>query len=184
MRSDTLLLRYIPTFTLPQLQSSGQSFTAKAMADAVKLSRNTALARTSPMSKFLAAKGSTAWETSVKSRVEMSVDEVPVGWRILEKDTKKDEKAEERVKKSSGLLAGLWGRRTASSPSTLPSEEQSTPSPTVAVPEDSHAVKALNQDSSMETANPSLPTSQTSPRPSHAHTPSQVCTVSYIFLRT
>ncbi|KAH9967282.1 hypothetical protein BC827DRAFT_1264129 [Russula dissimulans] len=170
---DTLLLRYIPTFTLPQLQPSGKNFTAKAMADAVKLSRNTALARTSPMSKFLAAKGSTAWETSVKSRVETSVDEVPLGWRILDKDTKKDEKTEESVKKSSGLLAGLWSRRTASSPSDLPGQEQSTPPPNITVPEDSHAVKALNQSSSMETANASLPTSKTPPRPSHTHTLSQ-----------
>ncbi|KAH9995589.1 hypothetical protein BJV77DRAFT_229640 [Russula vinacea] len=67
---DRLLLRYIPVLTLPQLLPSSRSFTAKAMADAVKLSRNTALARTSPMSTFLAAKGSTAWETSVKSRIE------------------------------------------------------------------------------------------------------------------
>src|SRR6266403_430616 len=112
MCSDSLLLRYVPVLTLPQLLPSGKTFSAKAMADAVKLSRNTALARTSPMSTLLAAKGSTAWETSVKSRTEMPVDEVPSGWRILDKDPKKDEKAGDKVKKSTGLLAFFCGTRT------------------------------------------------------------------------
>ncbi|KAH9072120.1 hypothetical protein EDB83DRAFT_198482 [Lactarius deliciosus] len=116
---DALMPRYVPSLTLPQVPPFGKSFTAKAMADAVKLSRNTALARTSPMSTFLAAKGSTAWETSVKSRIETSVDEVPLGWRILEKEGKKDEKVEE-VRKPTGLLAGLWGRRTSGTTSSSP----------------------------------------------------------------
>jgi hypothetical protein len=133
--SDNLLLRYIPTLTLPQLLTSGRSFTAKAMADAVKLSRNSAVACTSPMSTFLAAKGSTAWETSVKSRIETSVDEVPSGWRILEKDPKKDEKVDERVKKPAGLLAGLWSRRASSSPNNPPSQERTTPPPDSTAPE-------------------------------------------------
>ncbi|KAI9511600.1 hypothetical protein F5148DRAFT_302905 [Russula earlei] len=169
---DNLLLRYIPALTLPLLPS-GKSFTTKAMADALKLSRNTALTRTSPMSMFLAAKGSTAWEASVKSRVETSVDEVPSGWRILDKDPKKDEKPEERVKKSSGLLAGLWGRRTTSSPSNPPSLEQSTPSPSATAPEASHAVQAPSQLSTTDGANTSQPTSQILLQSPHVRTPSQ-----------
>ncbi|KAI0295958.1 hypothetical protein BC826DRAFT_1174887 [Russula brevipes] len=160
---DNLLLRYIPTLTLPQLLTSGRSFTAKAMADAVKLSRNSAVACTSPMSTFLAAKGSTAWETSVKSRIETSVDEVPSGWRILEKDPKKDEKVDERLKKPAGLLAGLWSRRASSSPNNPPS------------PRADHAtrlhcagkypIQVQSQRSSMESVRSSgtLPTSQPPP---------------------
>ncbi|KAI0060983.1 hypothetical protein BV25DRAFT_1839306 [Artomyces pyxidatus] len=112
---DTLLHRYVPEMTLPQLPPFGKSFTGKAMASAVKLSRNSAIARASPMANFLAAKGSTAWETAVKSRVEVTTDEVPVGWRILEKE--KEEKTDEKSKKSStGLLASLWNRRASAAP--------------------------------------------------------------------
>jgi hypothetical protein len=179
MCSDSLLLRYVPVLTLPQLLPSGKSFTAKAMADAVKLSRNTALARTSPMSTLLAAKGSTAWETSVKSRTETPVDEVPLGWRILEKDPKKDEKAGDRVKKSTGLLASFWSRRTASLSSTPPSQEQSDPSPDATASVNAHPVQTLAQRSSMESVKNSpvtvtVTTPQTPPQPSPAPTSAQV----------
>lgn len=146
------------------------------MADAVKLSRNTALARTSPMSTFLAAKGSTAWETSVKSRMETPSDEVPLGWRILEKDHKKDEKAEEKLKKPAGLLAGLWGRRAPNTPSNPPVLQQSTPSPNATPPESDHPSPTQNQLSSTDGAKtPSgTPTSQALPKPFHERTSSQV----------
>src|SRR6266849_3510066 len=178
MCSDSLLLRYVPVLTLPQLLPSGRSFTAKAMADAVKLSRNTALARTSPMSTLLAAKGSTAWETSVKSRTETPVDEVPLGWRILEKDPKKDEKAGDRVKKSTGLLSSFWSRRTTSLPSSPPSREQSNPSPDATAPELAHPVQTLVKRSSVESVKISpatvTTTPQTPPQPSPAPASSQV----------
>lgn len=173
---DSLLLRYVPALTLPQLPPPGKSFTAKAMADAVKLSRNTGLAHTSPMSTLLAAKGSTAWETSVKSRTEMPVDEVPSGWRILEKDPKKDEKAGDKVKKSTGLLASFWSRRTASLSSNPPSQEQSNPSPGATAPENAHPGQTLIQRSSMESVKTSplrVTTPQTPPQPSPGPAPSQ-----------
>ena len=174
MCSDSLLLRYAPVLTLPQLLPSRKSFTATAMADAVKLSRHAVLARTSPMSTLLAAKGSTAWETSVKSRTETSVDEVPLGWRILEKDTKKDEKAGDRVKKPTGLLASLWGRRTSSLPST-PGPEQSIPSPASA-PENAHPVEVLDQRPIVESVkgSPVTVTTPQAPQLSAADTSSQV----------
>ncbi|KAI0305900.1 hypothetical protein B0F90DRAFT_1694367 [Multifurca ochricompacta] len=147
---DSLLLRYIPTLTLPPNLPFGKSFTAKAMANAIKLSRNTALTRVSPMSAFLAAKGSTAWETSVKSRIETHADEVPLGWRILEKDPKNDERIEEKAKKSTGLLAGLWGRRTSGTPSYIPGPEQSnTPLSSTAL-ENVHSAPTPSQRSSVE----------------------------------
>lgn len=177
MCSDSILHRYIPALTLPQLLPSGRSFIAKAMADAVKLSRNTALARTGPMSIFLVSKGSTAWETSVKSRLETSVDEVPVGWRILEKGPKQDEKAEEKLKRPTGLLAGLWGRRTSNAPSTPPGQQQSTLSPNTTVPENAPPVPTQNQRSSLDgvkTPSGTPPTSQALPQPSHERSLSQV----------
>ena len=169
--SDSLLLRYVPVLTLPQLLPSGKSFTAKAMADAVKLSRNTALARTSPMSTLLAAKGSTAWETSVKSRTEKPVDEVPSGWRILEKDPKKDEKAGDRVKKSTGLLASFWSRKTTSLPSSPPSQEQSDRSPGATAPENAQPVQTLVKRSSVESVKISPVTVTTPQTPPPQPTP-------------
>ncbi|KAI9464616.1 hypothetical protein BJY52DRAFT_831440 [Lactarius psammicola] len=175
---DALMPRYVPSLTLPQVLPFGRSFTAKAMADAVKLSRNTALARTSPMSTFLAAKGSTAWETSVKSRIETSVDEVPLGWRILEKEGKKDERVEEKARRPTGLLAGLWGRRTSGTTGSIPSTEQSTPPPSSIAPESEHSVQTPNQRSSLESVkSPSgtRPVSQSplEPYPSLVPAPSQ-----------
>ena len=177
MCSNNVLLRYVPVLTLPQLLPSGKSFSAKSMADAVKLSRNTALARTSPMSILLAAKGSTAWETSVKSRTETPVDEVPSGWRILEKDIKKDEKTGDRVKKPTGLLASFWNRRTASLSSNHPSQEQSNPSADAAAPENAHPVQTLVQRSSMESVKISpltMTTLQTPPQTPPVPVSSQV----------
>ena len=119
------------------------------MANSVKLSRNTALARTSPMSTFLAAKGSTAWETSVKSRIETSVDEVPLGWRILEKEGK-DEKIEEKARKPTGLLAGLWGRRVSGAANSVPGTEQSVTPLSPIAPESVQFSQTPTQRSSME----------------------------------
>jgi hypothetical protein len=129
------------------------------------------------MSTLLAAKGSTAWETSVKSRTETPVDEVPSGWRILEKEPKKDEKAGDRVKKSTGLLASFWSRRTASISSNPPSQEQSNLSPDATAPENAHPVQTLVQRSSMESVKISpltVTTPQTPPQPSPAPASSQV----------
>ena len=148
--SDALMLRYVPSLTLPQVPPFGKSFTAKAMADSVKLSRNTALARTSPMSTLLAAKGSTAWETSVKSRIETSLDEVPLGWRILDKEGKKDEKVEGIVRKPTGLLASLWFQRTSGTTNSIPGTEQSTSPLSSIAPESVHSVQTPSQRSSME----------------------------------
>ncbi|ETW79099.1 hypothetical protein HETIRDRAFT_453598 [Heterobasidion irregulare TC 32-1] len=115
---DALMTRYCPDMTLPPLKPFTQSFTGKAMVNSIKLSRNILLTKSSPMSNFLAAKGSTAWELSVKSRVEVVEDEVPAGWRILEKDN--EEKVEEKGRKSgSGLLASLWNRRASSTREAL-----------------------------------------------------------------
>ncbi|KAI0041048.1 hypothetical protein FA95DRAFT_1611310 [Auriscalpium vulgare] len=126
---DALRTRYIPDLTLPQLTPFGKSFTGKALANAVKLSRNSTVARNSPLANFLASKGSTAWETAVKSRVEVVTDDIPTGWRILEKE--KEEKVEEKAKKSGGLLASLWGRRASGSVKvSSPVQETSTPTPT------------------------------------------------------
>ncbi|KAI1796614.1 hypothetical protein LXA43DRAFT_986315 [Ganoderma leucocontextum] len=101
---------FLPPLSLQPLVRFSQAQVAKKMASSVKLTKNLSITRGSPMSHYLAAKGSTAWEISVKERKEVVVDDVPVGWRIVEKapttpttDTAKD-------KKSGGLFS-FWGRR-------------------------------------------------------------------------
>ncbi|KAA1468812.1 hypothetical protein DENSPDRAFT_543165 [Dentipellis sp. KUC8613] len=111
---DSLRARYVPDMILPPLKTFNTTFTSKAMAESIKLSRNTMLARNSPMAHFLKARGSTAWENHVKSRVEVIHDEVPAGWRIVPKENQ--EKTEEKTKKPGGLLASLWHRRASSVP--------------------------------------------------------------------
>ena len=76
---------YLPPLTLQPLARFSQTLTTTRMASTVKLTKNLPLARASPMSHYLAAKGSTAWEISVKERKEVVEDDVPVGWRIVEK---------------------------------------------------------------------------------------------------
>ena len=69
------------------------------------------------MSHYLSAKGSTAWEISVKERKEVVEDDVPIGWRIVEK-TPETAVADASKDKKSGGLFSFWGRRQTQSPST------------------------------------------------------------------
>lgn len=107
---DTLLETFLPPLTLQPPVRFSQALIAKRMATSVKLTKNISLARSSPMSHYLAAKGSTAWETSVKERKETVEDDVPVGWRIIEKATPATVQGA-KEKKASGGLFSFWGRR-------------------------------------------------------------------------
>jgi hypothetical protein len=109
--------------------------------------------------------------------METPSDEVPLGWRILEKDHKKDEKAEEKMKKPSGLLAGLWGRRASNAPSNPPLPQQSTPSPSATAPESAHPDPTQDRQTStdgVKTPSGTPSTSQTLPKSFHERTSSQV----------
>ncbi|KAI0272471.1 hypothetical protein BC834DRAFT_966495 [Gloeopeniophorella convolvens] len=172
---DYHLIRYIPSLTLPQPPTFGKTFSAKSMANAVKLSRNSSLARTSPMATFLAAKGSTAWETSVKSRVEVFTDDVPSGWRILDKEFNKDEKPEEKVKKPAGLLASLWGRRGSAAPGQPLSAAASNPSSAAHAQERTTSIEASKPSprSSTEALSGTKSASQTPSEPTASPAPAQ-----------
>ncbi|KAI0320884.1 hypothetical protein OF83DRAFT_1168972 [Amylostereum chailletii] len=161
---EALLVRYIPAMELPHLTPFTKSFTVKAMSNAIKLSRNATLARSSPMSTFLAAKGSTAWETSVKSRADVVKDEVPVGWRIVEKEENERVDDEKTKKPGGGLLASIWNRRTSSiskeSPTKVSSPVQESP--------DNNAVLARSSVDSVRSTSSSITriTSPTTSAPS------------------
>ncbi|TDL24016.1 hypothetical protein BD410DRAFT_897166 [Rickenella mellea] len=105
-----------------------KSHTAKAMANGVKLSRNLPLAKSSPMSHLFATRGSSAWEQSVKNRVEVVKDDLPVGWRIVEQTPVAETKSVEE-KKGGGLLSSLFGRRNSTMPTASTSKEVSSTEP-------------------------------------------------------
>ncbi|KAG6826559.1 hypothetical protein H0H92_015313 [Tricholoma furcatifolium] len=119
--------RMIPhELTLPPSVQFPKTFTAKHMNDSLRLSRHVPITRLSPFTLYMASKGSTAWETSVKSRVDVSNDDLlPPGWRVVEKeepapviDTKK--------KVGSGILS-FFGRK--STPTTIEVNTRRSESP-------------------------------------------------------
>ncbi|KAG1781065.1 hypothetical protein EV702DRAFT_1276284 [Suillus placidus] len=95
----------------PPMQFS-QTATAKAVNNALKLTRHMPLTRKSPMALLLSSKGSMDWEKSVKARKDIPVDDAPVGWRILEKD---ERAAITDAKKPGARLLSFWNRKASSS---------------------------------------------------------------------
>ncbi|OCH87508.1 hypothetical protein OBBRIDRAFT_889717 [Obba rivulosa] len=154
---------------------------AKKMATSVRLTKNLPLTKGSPMSHYLAAKGSIAWEVSVKERKEtVEEDVVPVGWRILEKEPATSASADANRNKAGGRLFSFWGRRTSTvpetsslspeakeQPSSTPAARTSSPSPSVNI--------THSRSGSMDSAKPSIgsstdkiSSSSTSPLPTPA----------------
>lgn len=114
---DDIMQRYTQELgPQPPIQFS-KCAVAKAMANSIKLTRNLSVARNSPMAHLFMAKSLTAWELSVKNRVDVPKDDMPVGWRI-EPDVKTEEKPALVEKKSSGLLS-FFSRRTSGVPSSV-----------------------------------------------------------------
>ncbi|KAI0675511.1 hypothetical protein C8Q78DRAFT_988093 [Trametes maxima] len=106
-----LLESFLPPLTLKTPVRFSQTQVAKKMATSVKLTKNLPLTKSSPMSHYLAAKGSTAWETSVKEHKEVVEDDIPVGWRIVEKASNAPAVDGSKEKKPTGRLFSFWGRR-------------------------------------------------------------------------
>lgn len=112
----------------PSIQYS-QTATAKAVINALKLTRHMPLTRKSPMALLLSSKGSTDWEKSVKARKDIPVDDAPVGWRILEKDERAAITDAAHPKKHGTGLLSFWNRKSSSSsvPSTDAKMENARP---------------------------------------------------------
>ncbi|KAF8889376.1 hypothetical protein BD779DRAFT_1521191 [Infundibulicybe gibba] len=112
--------------TLPQLIPFPKSFMSKRLGDTLRLTRHSPLTRMSPMALYLASKGSTAWEASVKSRPEVVQDDVlPPGWRIVEKDETAAPVIDK--KKPSGGLLSFFGRKTSTPPIDNKRESPASP---------------------------------------------------------
>ncbi|CDO73263.1 hypothetical protein BN946_scf185008.g25 [Trametes cinnabarina] len=107
----SLMETILPNPTLQPPVRFAQSLIAKRMAGSIKLTKNLPLAKRSPMSHYLAAKGSTAWETSVKEQKEIMEDDIPVGWRVVEKSGPAPSADSIKENKSTSRMFSFWGRR-------------------------------------------------------------------------
>ena len=96
---DTLL----PPLHLERPPDISKSAIHKASIAALKLTRHSAVAQSSPLAKFHAMRGSTSWEESVKKRV----NPVAEGWGIFDTEAEPApaSASETEVKKPSGLLS-------------------------------------------------------------------------------
>ncbi|KAJ3525426.1 hypothetical protein NM688_g8403 [Phlebia brevispora] len=170
---ETILQSVVPDLTLePPVQFTKTSI-AKSSATAIRLTKNLSLSKSSPMSHYLAARGSTAWENSVKERKVAEEDVVPVGWRILDKPAASSAPEPAKNTKGGGIFS-FWSRRqsriTPTQVSTDGPREQSSSasSPTTdanaqsaRASQDSAPSKSLAKDERVSSPLAEIPTSPT-----------------------
>lgn len=127
--SQALMQAIVPDLSLqPPVQFTKTSI-AKQMASTVRITKALPMAKASPLSLYLGAKGSTAWETAVKQqKLVVEEDVVPVGWRIMEKGPVETTDTDSAGSKQGGFFS-FWGRRQ-SKPVTpiLESSKEASPS--------------------------------------------------------
>ncbi|KAG6865703.1 hypothetical protein C0991_012519 [Blastosporella zonata] len=126
---NSIANRHIPhDLTLPAYMQFSKTFTAKRMADSLRLSRHVPITRLSPFTMYMASKGSTAWESSVKSRIEVSNDDLlPPGWRVVDKDKEEPIPAVDTKKKATGGLLSFFGRKTSNAASETNPQRSESP---------------------------------------------------------
>ncbi|KAG6335064.1 hypothetical protein ID866_4024 [Astraeus odoratus] len=125
---NKLLDELIPNdVVLPPPVQFPTTATAKAMNDALKLTRHLPLAGCSPLAKLLASKGSMDWQRSVILREEV-VDATPIGWRVLHKEEHRSSVEDTKPKKAAGGLLSFWNRRVSSIPSPPEESRETSPS--------------------------------------------------------
>ena len=138
--SNNLVETLLPEHTFDPRVPFAKSAVAKEMTKSLRLTRHSAITRLSPMAHFMHSKGSSSdWEAAVKNRSDVVPDDMPVGWRIVEK--KEEAPAPVETRKRSGLFSSLWNRREGSTTS-LPSisdakaslVQDSPPEPSVSRP--------------------------------------------------
>ena len=140
--SNNLIDTLLPEYTFAPRVPFTKSAVSEEVTKSLRFTRHSAIAQLSPMAHFMRNKGSSSdWEAAVKNRSDEVPDDMPVGWRIVEKKGEPQSPAES--KKRSGIFSSLWNRREGST-TTLPS-----------IPD---AKTFLVQDSPTE-ASPTKPTS-------------------------
>ncbi|KAI6112885.1 hypothetical protein F5141DRAFT_1272824 [Pisolithus sp. B1] len=154
---------------LPPVQFSSTA-TAKALNEALKLTRHLSVSGRSPLAKLLASKGSANWQKSVVSREDIVPDVTPIGWRILDKGEHRGTVEETKPKKATGGLLSFWSRRTSAALSS--SDDNSEPpasgrssisSPISADPSRPQVRRDLSPSKRSSTVTPAPATSQEAP---------------------
>ena len=116
--SNNLIETFFPEHTFDPRVPFAKSAVAKEMTKSLRLTRHSAITRLSPMAHFMRNKGlSSDWEAAVKNRSDVVPDDMPVGWRIVEK--KEGPSTLVETKKRPGLFSSFWNRREGST-SSLP----------------------------------------------------------------
>ncbi|KAG6891263.1 hypothetical protein C0995_008515 [Termitomyces sp. Mi166 len=166
---DSITSRLIPRdLTLPSSVQFSKTFTAKHMGDALRLSRHVPITRLSPLTLYMASKGSTAWEVSVKSRVDLTNDDLlPPGWRVVEKEKEEPVPAVETKKKGSGRLLSFFGRKSTNSPVEANLRRSESPGRAPSIPT-TVSSNGTVPSPSIQSARPSLDTAKS---PTHSSTP-------------
>lgn len=83
----SMMNRLVPdNLTLPPQVQTSKTFTSKQISEALRLTRHLPLTRKSPMALYMASKGSTSWEASVKAQPQLAQEDfTPPGWKLVEK---------------------------------------------------------------------------------------------------
>jgi hypothetical protein len=112
--------------TLPPQVQSCKTFTSKQISEALRLTRHLPLTRKSPMALYMASKGSTSWEASVKAQPQLAQEDfTPPGWKLVEKV---EPSPADDDKKSAGGLLSFFGRKPTKSISDSVNVGRSAPS--------------------------------------------------------
>ncbi|KAG7443610.1 uncharacterized protein BT62DRAFT_934844 [Guyanagaster necrorhizus] len=105
--------------TIPPHADFSRTFISKRTAETLKFTRHVPMVRISPLARYVASKGSTAWEASVKAQPELSQDDfVPAGWRLIPKEKDVAPSVMDTKQKSAGGLLSFFGRRSMTPPVT------------------------------------------------------------------
>jgi hypothetical protein len=116
------------------------------------------------MSIYLASKGSTAWETFVKSKQDIGQDDIlPLGWRIVEKTTREPTPTPEVKKKAGGGLLSFLGLKSSDTTTTEPQKASPSPSRPASIPSPKSSLDGSSKPDSERRWSQSQPSALSSP---------------------
>ena len=116
------------------------------------------------MSIYLASKGSTAWETFVKSKQDIGQDDIlPLGWRMVEKTTREPTPTPEVKKKAGGGLLSFLGLKSSDTATTEPQKPSPSPSRPASIPSPKSSLDGSSKPDSERRWSQSQPSALSSP---------------------
>ncbi|KAF9480519.1 hypothetical protein BDN70DRAFT_832659 [Pholiota conissans] len=157
---NAAMQRLVPAdLTLPPIVSFPKTFMSKHLSEALKLTRHSHLTKASPMALYMASKGSTSWEASIKAKPNIIQDDItPVGWKIVETKKEGSPTTEDGKKKPSGGLLSFFGRRGTTSSTETAKRSSSPVNSTIS------SIKTASPRASVDSGRPSTSNSVTAGR--------------------